>query len=290
MPRPVPMTRALIVGPRENLEATVERLYGLKLVHIVDHREGEEGLEIGRPLPTASEASEILVKLRSIASVLQLEETPPAPTDEVAGDPLEPAHRARTLGGTPPGRRRAVGDPARAVRRLSLRREGSPRGDGREGGSAAPIRRDRSHVHRRRLGPDGILRETRGRARTFPGAVRHGARAESSRRTRGTGARRGGSARPAPESEAPPTVRDAREALLHAELPRDRSDVCPDLHVPDLLRPHGCRRRLRARVDGLRNLAASTVEGPRVGLLEEPPRHAHMGRILVPPVRRLLLL
>src|SRR3989454_1558444 len=86
MPRPVPMTRALIVGPRENLEATVERLYGLKLVHIVDHREGEEGLEIGRPLPTASEASEILVKLRSIASVLQLEETPPAPTDEVAGD------------------------------------------------------------------------------------------------------------------------------------------------------------------------------------------------------------
>src|SRR5947208_382715 len=86
MPRPVPMTRALIVGPRENLEATVERLYGLKLVHIVDHREGEEGLEIGRPLPTASEASEILVKLRSIASVLQLEETPPAPTEEVAGD------------------------------------------------------------------------------------------------------------------------------------------------------------------------------------------------------------
>src|SRR5437899_9629827 len=86
MPRPVPMTRALIVGPRENLEATVESLYGLKLVHIVDHREGEEGLEIGRPLPTASEASEILVKLRSIASVLQLGETKPVPTEEVAGD------------------------------------------------------------------------------------------------------------------------------------------------------------------------------------------------------------
>src|SRR5947209_17980690 len=86
MPRPVPMTPALIVGPRENLEATVESLYGLKLVHIVDHREGAEGLEIGRPLPTASEASEILVKLRSIASALQLEETKPASTEEVAGD------------------------------------------------------------------------------------------------------------------------------------------------------------------------------------------------------------
>ncbi len=86
MLRPVPMTRALIVGPRDNLEATVENLYNLKLVHIVDHREGEEGLEIGRPLPTASEASEILVKLRSIASALQLEETKPASTEEVAGD------------------------------------------------------------------------------------------------------------------------------------------------------------------------------------------------------------
>src|SRR5438128_344341 len=86
MLRPVPMTRALIVGPRDNLEATVENLYNLKLVHIVDHREGEEGLEIGRPLPTASEASEILVKLRSIASVLQVEETKPTPTKEVAGD------------------------------------------------------------------------------------------------------------------------------------------------------------------------------------------------------------
>ena len=86
MLRPVPMTRALIVGPRDKLETTVESLYNLKLVHIVDHREGEEGLEIGRPLPTASEASEILVKLRSIASVLQLVETKPIPTEEVAGD------------------------------------------------------------------------------------------------------------------------------------------------------------------------------------------------------------
>src|SRR5438445_937358 len=86
MPRPVPLTRALIVGPRENLEATVESLYGIKFVHIEDHREGVESHEIGRPLPTASEASEILVKLRSIASVLQLEETPPVPTEEVAGD------------------------------------------------------------------------------------------------------------------------------------------------------------------------------------------------------------
>ena len=80
------MTRALIVGPRDELEATVERLHQVKLVHIVDHREGEDGLEIGKPLPKAAEASEILVKLRSIASVLQVKEAEPAPTEELAGN------------------------------------------------------------------------------------------------------------------------------------------------------------------------------------------------------------
>jgi len=83
MLRPVPMTRALIVGPRNDLEATVESLHDLKLLHIVDHREGEQGLGIGKPFPTASEASESLVKLRSISSILQLEEPKPPPTAPV---------------------------------------------------------------------------------------------------------------------------------------------------------------------------------------------------------------
>ena len=55
MLRPVPMTRALIVGPRDELEATIERLYDLKLLHIVDHKEGEEGLEIGKYPVTVQE-------------------------------------------------------------------------------------------------------------------------------------------------------------------------------------------------------------------------------------------
>src|SRR6266545_2897095 len=86
MLRPVPMTRALIVGPRDELEATIERLYDLKLLHIVDHKEGEEGLEIGKPLLKASEASEILVKLRSLASVLQIEEAEPVAETGLSGD------------------------------------------------------------------------------------------------------------------------------------------------------------------------------------------------------------
>ena len=72
MLRPAPMARALIVGPRDGLERTVNVLYDLKLLHIVDHVAGHEDLEIGKPLPTATEASEVLVKLRSIANVLQV--------------------------------------------------------------------------------------------------------------------------------------------------------------------------------------------------------------------------
>src|SRR3990170_4351746 len=87
MLRPVPMTRTLIVGPRDDLEATVNTLYAMKLLHIVDHAPGEVGLEIGKPLSQASQASEILVKLRSIASVLRVSEAAaPVPTEAVAGD------------------------------------------------------------------------------------------------------------------------------------------------------------------------------------------------------------
>jgi len=80
------MTRALIVGPRNDLEAIVEKLYALKVLHIVDHKEGEEDLAIGKPLETAAEASEVLVKLRSIASVLQVKESEAEGVEPIIGD------------------------------------------------------------------------------------------------------------------------------------------------------------------------------------------------------------
>ena len=87
MLRPAPMARALIVGPRDALEASVGALYDLRLLHIVDHPSGRDDLEIGKPLPAATNASEILVKLRSIANVLQIEEPKgTAALEPVAGD------------------------------------------------------------------------------------------------------------------------------------------------------------------------------------------------------------
>ena len=86
MPRPVSMTRALVVGPRDRMEETIEALYGLGLLHLVDHHEGHEGIGIGTPLPQASSASEVLVKLRSIAAVLHVEEPSKPSAGEAAED------------------------------------------------------------------------------------------------------------------------------------------------------------------------------------------------------------
>lgn len=68
------MTRVLVVGPKDQLERVIEALYELRLIHLVDHRGEDEGIGIGRPLPRAAEVSENLVKLRSIASILNISE------------------------------------------------------------------------------------------------------------------------------------------------------------------------------------------------------------------------
>ncbi len=83
------MSRALVVGPRDALARSVDALYELQLLHIVDHQQGEEDLEIGKPLPAATEASEVLVKLRSIANILQVQEPKPALAESAPESPGE---------------------------------------------------------------------------------------------------------------------------------------------------------------------------------------------------------
>ncbi|MEE9592851.1 MAG: V-type ATPase 116kDa subunit family protein, partial [Thermoplasmata archaeon] len=79
MLRPKEMVRALIAGPRDLLPSTIEILYDLKALHVVSHTGEEEGFSLGKPLPQATEVSESLVKLRSIASILEVEPGPVPP-------------------------------------------------------------------------------------------------------------------------------------------------------------------------------------------------------------------
>jgi len=66
------MTRILLVVPMDHVPRAVEALYEMQLLHVHDHREGRDGLELGKPLPGASELSEALIRLRAMIATLEL--------------------------------------------------------------------------------------------------------------------------------------------------------------------------------------------------------------------------
>ncbi len=86
MLKPKDMVRVLIVGPMDLLPRTIDILYDLQILHIVDFREEDETFTLGRPLEKASEVSESLLKLRSISSVLELGKVKGLEVTEVGPD------------------------------------------------------------------------------------------------------------------------------------------------------------------------------------------------------------
>ncbi|OGD46620.1 hypothetical protein A3K69_08850 [Candidatus Bathyarchaeota archaeon RBG_16_57_9] len=75
---PEEMTRVVVVGSIESLDATIECLYELGVLHLIDFTEQDEEFRIGQPLPTASDTSQKLLKLRSIIRSLEIEDHKPA--------------------------------------------------------------------------------------------------------------------------------------------------------------------------------------------------------------------
>lgn len=72
---PEPMSKILVVGTKDRLPASIELLYGLENVHVVDFSPDEEGFTLGSPLPEASDASHKLLKLRSMEKDLEVDES-----------------------------------------------------------------------------------------------------------------------------------------------------------------------------------------------------------------------
>ena len=78
MLRPEEMTRVVVVGSMDSLDATIECLFDLGALHLIDFT-GEEGdFGIGEPFPRASEASKRLLKLRALMRSLEIEEYKPS--------------------------------------------------------------------------------------------------------------------------------------------------------------------------------------------------------------------
>ncbi len=80
---PEQMNRILLVGSKEDLRATIDMLYKLEAVNVIDFPPEEDGFTIGAPLPESSIASQKLLKLRSIEKDMQLD-VESEPTETVA--------------------------------------------------------------------------------------------------------------------------------------------------------------------------------------------------------------
>ncbi len=86
MLRPEEMTRAVVVGSIESLDVTIECLYELGILHLIDFTEQDEDFAIGTPLENASDASQKLLKLRSMIRSLSIDAHKPSgrtPVDEI---------------------------------------------------------------------------------------------------------------------------------------------------------------------------------------------------------------
>jgi V/A-type H+-transporting ATPase subunit I len=70
MLEPKRMSRALIVGHKSILEATIDALYTANLFQMEDFVADGSGLQIGTPIGNISEVSKKIVQIRSIASML----------------------------------------------------------------------------------------------------------------------------------------------------------------------------------------------------------------------------
>jgi V/A-type H+-transporting ATPase subunit I len=78
MLRPEQMTRVVVVGSMDSLDSTIECLYGLGALHLIDFTEDEDEFSIGQPFPRASDASKRLLKLRAMIRSLEIDEHRPS--------------------------------------------------------------------------------------------------------------------------------------------------------------------------------------------------------------------
>src|SRR5574341_1190266 len=77
MLKPTKMTRIVIAGTKDVMEATILTLHRLNLLHITDYTEENEDFKIGKPLKPASKLSEYLLSLRAISNQLGITQKEP---------------------------------------------------------------------------------------------------------------------------------------------------------------------------------------------------------------------
>jgi V/A-type H+-transporting ATPase subunit I len=89
MLRPERMSRVSVTGSKRYMDDVIEALYDLNLVDITDYDGAWDGFAPGDPIHGADEASDRLVTVRSLESILDVDDEDAGPTRIVTDDALE---------------------------------------------------------------------------------------------------------------------------------------------------------------------------------------------------------
>jgi len=89
MLRPERMSKVSVTGSRAVMDDVIETVHELNLVHLSDYDGSWEGFEPGDPIEGADEASDKLVTVRSLESMLDLEASDAGPSRIVTDDALD---------------------------------------------------------------------------------------------------------------------------------------------------------------------------------------------------------
>ncbi|WP_135827473.1 V-type ATP synthase subunit I [Halorussus halobius] len=89
MLRPERMSKVSVTGSRAVMDDVIETVHELNLVHLSDYDGSWEGFEPGDPVAGADEASEKLVTVRSLESILDLDDADAGPSRIVTEDELD---------------------------------------------------------------------------------------------------------------------------------------------------------------------------------------------------------
>ncbi|WP_458207309.1 V-type ATP synthase subunit I [Haladaptatus sp. NG-SE-30] len=89
MLRPEQMSKVSVTGSRAVMSDVIEAIHDLNLVHLSDYDGSWEGFDHGNPIEGADEASDKLVTVRSIESILDVEDEDAGPQRIVTDDALE---------------------------------------------------------------------------------------------------------------------------------------------------------------------------------------------------------
>ena len=89
MLRPEQMSKVSVAGSRTVMEPVIETVHGMNLVHLSDYDGSWDGFEHGDPIEGSEDASEKLVTVRALESILDLDDDEAGPSRIVSQEEID---------------------------------------------------------------------------------------------------------------------------------------------------------------------------------------------------------